>query len=100
MMVCDILFHTNLKLTFPFLLSISSIPFNSTSKVKHFLHIAPSQINLCSGAYAYVGGTTSFYKGARGLQTYLHELGHNIYLGHSGVAGYPGVLLEETYGDR
>lgn len=62
--------------------------------------MVPSNNAVCFGAYAYYNNNRSYYNGKHRLQTYIHEFGHNMNLAHAGVEGFPGVIIEETYGDR
>jgi hypothetical protein len=71
--------------------------------VGHFVSILAAEANTCGIAYAYLGAKTSYYQGARTLQTYVHEIGHNIGLGHSGsIAGNPPPQMDTryVYGDQ
>eukprot|EP00536_Pseudo-nitzschia_multiseries_P009070 jgi/Psemu1/22252/gm1.22252_g len=52
------------------------------------MYIMPETTNLGANnvlGYAYVGGVKSVYRGVPSFQTTVHEVGHNIGLGHSGI---------------
>lgn len=64
--------------------------------------ILASEAHFCPGVIASAGmkNKKSYFKGARTLTSYMHELGHNINIAHSGVEGYPGSAYLTDYGDK
>lgn len=63
--------------------------------VGHFVYILADEANMCGTAYAFTRNKRSFYSGAQSLQVYVHEIGHNIILGHSGSV-YGGEITDST----